>query len=310
MKKLSVHSKQYVAKKPKHIIVSWNLLSERLVEATENTVSKQQQTPLFQQTFMRKRIELLKQCIKKMIKDYKHPIFCFQEVNDDRNDSKSLLFQIQRLLQEEYYQVFTSSFGTFDTIYPELGLLTAVPAHIFDVNNVVITKVVPESPNTFIALDISYKTSRKIFSIVNTHFPAKFKDVSFMSNHTHFFRQKLSYFVDPTNMIICGDFNTNPTDPWYGILGHGLRHLPTDGLITTLSIQRRDRRSNKNMIYQGFLDHCLWGSGVDVQYIKEPPSRLSDVEFAELEQPTKGNPYIIPSDKIPSDHFPLVVSFQ
>lgn len=311
MKKLSAQSKQFVVvKKPKHVIISWNLLSEKLIEATENTVSKQQQVSLFQPSFLRRRIDILKQCIKKMIKEYKYPIFCFQEVNDDRDETKSLIHQIKRLLQDEYYQVFTSSFGSYDTIYPELGLITAIPAHIFNISNTVITKVQPDSPNTFILTDISYKESRKIISIVNTHFPARFKDVPFMTNYTREFRQKLSYFVEPSNLIICGDFNTNPTDSWFQILGTGLRNLPTNGMITTLSIQRRDRRSNKNMIYQGFLDHCLWGSNMTIQYEKPPPHRLSDKDFSELEQPQKANPYIIPSEKVPSDHFPLIVSFQ
>jgi endonuclease/exonuclease/phosphatase family metal-dependent hydrolase len=307
MKKLSAQSKQYMPKK--HVIVSWNLLSERLIEATENTIA-QQHVSLFPQAFLKKRIDIVKQCIKKMVKEYRHPIFCFQEVNDDRDETKSLIHQIQRILQEEYYQVFTSSFGSFDTIYPELGLLTAIPAHVFDVNNSIITKITPESPNTFIALDISFKASKKIFSIVNTHFPAKFKNVSFMSNYTQQFREKLGYLVEPSNMIICGDFNTNPEDTWFRVLKHGLRHVPTDGLITTLSIQRRDRRSHKNMIYQGFLDHCLWGHNVNVEYVKPPPRRLTDAQFNELEQPTKTNPHIIPSEKIPSDHFPMIISFH
>ena len=310
MKKLSAQSKQFIVKKPKHVIISWNLLSERLIEATENTITKQQKISLFQQSFLKRRIDILKQCIKKMIKDYKHPIFCFQEVNDDRDESKSLMHQLQRLLQEEFYQVFTSPFGSYDTIYPELGLLTAIPNHVFDVNNITITKVLPYSPNTFIMTDISYKTSRKIISIVNTHFPARFKDIPFMTNYTQQFRQKLGYFIEPSNMIICGDFNTNPTDSWYRILGYGLRHLPTDNMITTLSIQRRDRRSNKNMIFQGFLDHCLWGSNVNIEYVRPPPKRLSDQEFSELEQPQKTNQHIIPSEKIPSDHFPLIMSFN
>lgn len=307
--KLSAQSKQFTVK-PKYTIVSWNLLSERLIEATENTVTNQQQVSLFQSTFLRRRIDILKQCIKKMIKDYKHPIFCFQEVNDDRDPNKSLMFQIQRLLQEEYYQVFTSSFGSFDEIYPELGLITAIPSHVFDVQNFYITKVITDSPNTFIITDISYKTSRKTMSIVNTHFPARFKDVPFMTNYAQQFREKLEYFVDPSTMIICGDFNTNPTDTWFRVLGAGLRHLPTDGMITTLSIQRRDRRSKKNMIFQGFLDHCFWGSGINVDYVKQPPNRLTNAEFAELEQPQKTNPHIIPSEKIPSDHFPLILTFR
>jgi len=224
-------------------------------------------------------------------------------VNDSYQESENLNHILKKFFQDRYYRVIDITFGTFDKIYPELGLMTAIPMQLYDVHSIEIKQIDVVSPNCYIWTQIQKKDSPKMINIVNTHFPAKFSDITFMTNYTMTF---IEYFHTMKNVIICGDFNTTYDNPWYNHLSDQFSSLKTSKNITTLSIQRRDRRKTHNDVFQGCIDHIFWSRPLKVTLLESLPSPISDSNT--LQQPTKQDPNIIPSPSNPSDHFPIIAT--
>lgn len=298
--KLSVSAKPFVLQYGN--IVSWNVLSESLIDATANAVSSNPNVGLFSQSFLKKRSTYILECLERIIKKYR-PIFCLQEVNDSYQESENLNHILKKFFQDRYYRVIDITFGTFDKIYPELGIMTAIPMQLYDIHSIEIKQIQVASPNCYICTQIQKKDSTKIINVINTHFPAKFSDITFMTKYTTTFKQ---YFHTMKNIIVCGDFNTTSDNPWYDELSQNLSSLKTSDNITTLSIQRRDRRKTHNDVFQGCIDHIFWSRPLKITLLESLPTPLSDISM--LQQPTKQDSNIIPSPSNPSDHFPIIAT--
>lgn len=312
--KLSVKAKPFISSRPKGSIVSWNILSTRLTDAISTSLmmkNSSETQPLFSKSFFDKRIEYIIQTISRLMTSSAGsppPIICLQEVNDAVNEDKSLLKILTRFFQEHHYIVLSSSFGTYDPIYPELGLITAIPSMTYDVISNDIRQISVEAPNTMIRVVLRFKTSPTMFTVINTHFPAKFQDARYMRSYTQQFIEKCEI---SSHTMLCGDFNTSANDPWYITLRGNLQELPNqEQYITHLSIQRRDRRSSENTSFQGFLDHFFCTYDVNLSLVTRLPRRLSYDDISQLKSPLKDNPYILPSRQNPSDHVPIQTSFQ
>lgn len=306
--KLSIKAKPFISAKPKGVIISWNILSDTLADPVLQSVSNVADKPLFSPSYFKKRISLIITRLKEMIDQHKYPIFCLQEVNDSKDDTRSFVHILTRFFQDHHYIVLSSNFGTFDKIYPELGILTAIPSFTYDMISFETAQIIPSSPNSYISTTLRHKASPETFTLVNTHFPAKFQDPKFMKQVCEAF---WGHSFASTKIIVCGDFNTSSHDPWYLALRRSYRSLPNQSqTITHLSIQRRDRRLHHNSVFQGFLDHFFWTSDISLSLLTILPNRLSNEDILLLQNPPKNNIHILPSVENPSDHFPLEVSFQ
>jgi endonuclease/exonuclease/phosphatase family metal-dependent hydrolase len=306
---LSAIAKPFISTKPKGTIVSWNVLSDILLDSISDAVASSQNTLLFTTSFFKKRIGYILQTLETLIAAHKYPIFCLQEVNDSHDLQKSLSHSIRRFLQDRHYIVLESNFGTFDKVYPELGLITAIPSSKYDILTSSIQQISVVAPNTFIAVTLRQKAFPDSFVLVNTHFPAKFHDKKYMRQFTESFQHHLSF--TNSKLIVCGDFNTTNSDPWYLLLRNSMNDLPEqDKHITHISIQRRDRRSSHNTIFQGFLDHFFWTRDITITLTSKLLSKLSSDRLDMLKNPSKDNPHILPTIKNPSDHIPVVVRYQ
>jgi endonuclease/exonuclease/phosphatase family metal-dependent hydrolase len=287
------------SKKPDpFVIISWNVLSEELTEAVYNSITSSG-TPLFSPTFQKSRIRFIKEKLEYYIRKYKHPIFCLQEVNDSHDPDKNLGVILGNLLKTHHYRVLYQSFGTFHPIYPELGLLTAIPLQHFDILDVGIKQMLPDFPNCVISVTVTPKTVMRPYDIVNTHFPAKFYDQKIMLKVSEAFRSLVDY---SSRLIVCGDFNSNTTDSWYAKLKGSWKtlHPSNTDATSTISIQRRDKRAKTNQIFQGRIDHVFYhGSGLMVQFKEELPVSTEQSSLV-----------VLPSNEIPSDHIPLVITFH
>lgn len=310
--KLSIRAKPFISTKPGGTIVSWNVLSDGLTEAISNSLSNNNDTALFSSNFLKKRIQHVQDVLQDMIQKLKHPIFCLQEVNDAKDISRSMSHILTRFLQDNHYIVLTSTFGTFDVVYPELGLLTAIPQYQYDVRSFRIQQLSELSPNTMIHVKLRPKASPETFHIINTHFPARFNDEIFMRQVTDAFMQGIVSLGISQRLVICGDFNTTTSNVWYAPLKNGMFALPDmDNVMTHLSIQRRDRRASHNTVFQESLDHVFWtGKDITVSLLTSLPLRLSKNDLKTLENPARANQHVIPSVANPSDHFPLQLSFK
>ena len=311
--KLSVKAKPFISTKPSGTIVSWNVLSDTLTDAIANSVCTNTESALFPTSFFRKRIKYVEEKLQNLIKQLKYPIFCLQEVNDAKDESQSMVRVLTRLFQEKRYRVLCSNFGTFDHVYPELGVLVAIPEHLYDVLTFRIQQIAQNIPNTFIQVKLRAKTSTESFTVVNTHFPAKYNDTTFMKHVTESFLHHLGLSTTntPKRMVLCGNFNTTIHNAWYPSLRHGF-HTWThqDDKISHLSIQRRDRRVTYNTVFQDFLDHFFWTRDISIHFISDLPERLSIQEMEALKRPSRNDKNVLPSVQNPSDHYPLEVSFH
>lgn len=307
--KLSVKAKPFISAKPKGVIISWNILSDTLVDPVQQSVSNTADKPLFSPSYFKKRISLIITRLKEMIAQHKYPIFCLQEVNDSKDETRSFVHILTRFFQDQHYIVLSSTFGTFDKIYPELGILTAIPSFTYDMISFETAQIIPSSPNSYTSTTLRHKASPEMFTLVNTHFPAKFQDPKYMKHVSEAFWSHYGSTSPP--LIVCGDFNTSSHDPWYLALRRSYRSLPNQSqTITHLSIQRRDRRLHHNNVFQGFLDHFFWTNDISLSLLTNLPNRLSDDDVQLLQNPPKNNIHILPSVENPSDHLPLEVSFQ
>lgn len=306
---LSAVAKPFISTKPKGTIVSWNVLSDILLDSISDAVTSSPNTPLFTTSFFKKRIGYVLQTLDSLIATHKYPIFCLQEVNDSHDLQKSLSHSIRRYLQDRHYTILESNFGTFDKVYPELGLMTAIPSSKYDILTSTIQQISVVAPNTFISVTLRQKAFPDSFVLVNTHFPAKFHNGKYMKQFTESFHQHLSF--THSKLIICGDFNTTNSDPWYILLRNSMNDLPQqDKCMTHISIQRRDRRSSHNTVYQGFLDHFFWTRDITITLSSKLISKLSSDRLERLKNPSKDNRDILPTIKNPSDHIPIVVNYQ
>lgn len=309
MKQLSVQAKPFQPKRVNGHLVSWNILSDTLTESIQHSVSSSPSTPLFTAKFLKKRSEYILHRLGVFIKQYRYPIFCLQEVNDSVDEDRCLMRIIKRFLQDKNYRVLGASYGTFDPIYPELGLITAIPVHLYDVVTFTIQQIDVSAPNVFLYTHLRTKGEvLRDLQIVNTHFPAKHLDVRFMKKYTKTF---MEYWHGYRNLLVCGDFNTTYDNEWYPTFEKEWRTLKFPNHITHVSIQRRDRRFTKNTIYQAFIDHVFWTpSSLLVSFVELPAMAIPESEFKLLEQPDRNDVNILPSVDNPSDHYPLVVHFQ
>lgn len=311
--RLSAQAKPFEPKQQKQQrvggnIVSWNVLSDSLTESIRQCVSSTPNVALFPKKVFDKRSDSILHKLKEMIKVYRSPIFCLQEVNDSVHENQCLMRILKRFLQEHHYRVLTTTFGTSDQVYPELGLLTAVPMHTYDIVSYSIQQIDVSAPNAFVFVHLRTKgVEQKEFHLVNTHFPARFDDSKFMRKYTKKF---VDYWEGFRNLVVCGDMNTRYEDEWYRVLAKEWKTLQFRNHMTHLSIQRRDRRSAKNKVFQGFLDHVFWTSPLIITYIEVPPMALTPEELKMMETPRPNDPLVIPSASNPSDHYPLVVRFQ
>lgn len=307
--KLSVQAKPFRPKRAHGHLISWNVLSDSLTESIQQTISNIPGTPLFPPKLFKKRSKYLCDRLAQLIQEYRYPIFCLQEVNDSVKEEGCLMRILKTFLQTHHYRVFTISYGTFDPVYPELGLLTAIPLQLYDVKTFSIQQMDPSAPNAFIHTYLQTKgNSVHDFHIVNTHFPARFSDTKYMKRYT---KQFVEYWEGYQNLIVCGDFNTMYDSEWYPIFENRWQTIKFPTHISHLSIQRRDRRTNKNTVFQGFLDHVFWTrSSLVVSFVEVPPMTLSSQEISILERPDRNDPALIPSMANPSDHYPLITQFQ
>lgn len=294
---LSKTAKSFIPKSSslKYNLISWNILSEDLTEAVYDSISDSGK-PLFTKTFQQNRVSYLLDSISQYIKKYKHPIFCLQEVNDSHLPEHQLYLKIQILLQSHNYRVIYQSFGTAHPIYPELGIMTAIPLQYFDISDIFIKQIYPDFPNCFISVVITPKSIHKPIAIVNTHFPVKFYKPNIMKQLC----ESLHYFISHNHSIIlCGDFNTTPDNIWFPFLQNDLQSIIPNSDITsisTFSTQRRDKRSKTNTIFSGRIDHVFFkGRGVQMRLLKNLPNSSEYM--------------ILPSILNPSDHFPLITEF-
>lgn len=304
MTRLSATSASFSPKSAFHL-VSWNILSEELTGAVYDSVGKDGATPLFSKTLQKQRVAHILRVLEQTMRVYQRPVYCLQEVNDSRVSSCNLAEQLASFFKEHHYQVIYQGFGTFNRVYPELGVMTAIPLQHFDVVDTYIKQVDVETPNLFIATTVSPKDSRERYTIVNTHFPAKFHTPQYMRRFARQFHDLVDgHHRRHPNLIVCGDFNTQSSDPWFADLQGRWSHLrPTSGdAISTISTQRRDRRCRHNTVFRGLIDHVFYRSSSSpqkfrVRFIKEYPAD-------EAVRDT-----VLPCEETPSDHFSVVISF-
>lgn len=279
-------------------IISWNVLSEELTEAVYDSISPNG-TPLFSKSLKQNRITYIKDRIEFFIKKYKYPVFCLQEVNDSFYTSQNIGQILIEFLKTQYYRVVYQSFGTFNPIYPELGVLTAVPLQHFDVIDIHTRQILPDFPNCFIAVTIRPTTSLISYTIVNTHFPAKFYDEGAMKKVSVALHSLIESTEQNKRMILCGDFNTSIENSWYPFLLSDWKTVDpvNPGAISTVSIQRRDKRVKTNTRFDGRIDHIFYkGRGLQVRFLQELPTSSTEI--------------VLPTQEIPSDHFPLIMSIS
>lgn len=291
-KTLSGSAAVYVHRKP-FTIISWNVLSEELTEAAYDSVQENGE-PLFLPVFRENRIAYIRERLEYFIKKYKHPVFCLQEVNDSPYPSKNISSVLHELFKARYYRVLYQSFGTFNPVYPELGIMTAVPLQHFDVLDIYTRQILPDFPNCFISVTVRPTNSTLSYTIVNTHFPAKFYDEGAMRRVS----EALHSLLPQTSraIVLCGDFNTSTEDSWYPALQNSWKTLVPSSpqSISTVSTQRRDRRVKTNTVFEGRIDHVFYrGRGLNIAFSQELPSSKA---------------WILPNPEIPSDHFPLIMS--
>mgnify|MGYP002783575074 CR=1 FL=1 len=287
-----------------YTLISWNVLSEELTEAVYDSILPDG-SPVFSKNFPKQRLHHLEEAIKTFVRKYKHPIFCFQEVNDSYYEDRNIIHMLTRLLQEHNYRVTHHSFGTVHPIYPELGVMTAIPVQYFDMVDVYVKQILPKFPNCFLSVTITPKSTYQPITIINTHLPARFYDPKTMREICEALNAQV--YLTEYN-ILCGDFNTSVSDAWYPYLLASWTPLTTinDDSISTISIQRRDKRMKTNMVYFGKIDHILYhGNGLLVDYQAHLPL-LMEAKSDKSDFPL----IVLPTTTNPSDHFPLIAKFS
>ena len=292
-KTLSGSAAVYINRKP-FTIISWNVLSEELTEAVYDSVQENGE-PLFSISFRENRVAYLRERIEYFIKKYKHPVFCLQEVNDSVQPSRNIGSVLTELFKSRYYRVLYQSFGTFNPIYPELGVMTVVPLQHFDILDIHTRQILPDFPNCFISVTIRPTSSTLSFTIVNTHFPAKFYDAGAMRRVSEALHSLIPQ-APTRGIVLCGDFNTSTQDSWYPSLRNDWKTLVPScpQSISTVSIQRRDKRVKTNTVFEGRIDHVFYrGRSLNIAFSQELPSPKNCV---------------LPNPEVPSDHFPLIMS--
>lgn len=284
--------------KKRFTIISWNVLSEELTEAVYDSISPDG-SPLFSKSLRQNRIIYLKDRLEFFIKKYKYPVFCLQEVNDSFYASQNMSRILIEFLKTQYYRVVYQSFGTFNPIYPELGVLTAIPLQHFDVLDIYTRQILPDFPNCLIAVTIRPTDANMLsYTVVNTHFPAKFYDEGAMKKISNALHSLIESTEQNKRIILCGDFNTSIENSWYPFLRNDWKTVDPlyPGAISTISIQRRDKRVKTNTTFQGRIDHIFYkGRGLQIRFLHELPTSSSPE-------------MILPTKEIPSDHFPLIMS--
>lgn len=286
------------------IIITWNLLSQKLTDYMRTSSHFVNKGNLFDSKW---RCTMICHIIDNYMKTYYRPIFCFQEVNDGIYD-ESFMKTIETHFQIHYYMVYTSSYGKSGGPFKELGLMTAIPDEKYEVIDVMITKIDRKSelfyrcPNTCICLKLMYKDHRMItFNVVNVHFPARYKYTEYMSSFTEQFLDIVAKFAYPDTKcgnIIIGDFNTQMTDVWYNLFEkYGYRHSITDERLRQSIISTRAVSEGDN-IFEGLIDHSFHQNIERSGLLNKTYLLVNRLEMK-----------ILPNEKMPSDHFPLVMKY-
>ena len=274
------------------VIITWNILSNfpMIIQSTKLAQTENGQK-IFQQSFLKNRIQYILQKLSQFIFDYKSPILCLQEVNNHFQEEYNFQDILTKFFQKHYYKVITYSYGEFSPIYGELGLLTAIPIQKYEMIDLTIQKIHPNKPNVYIYTKLKTHDFKNEISIVNTHFPALIRKPEFMREYTKRFLYDMSQ-KDQNHLLLCGDFNTMYTNDWFEFFQQKKfktfsKEEILEKKISHISLQKDKKR------FQGFIDYIFWTSSLHI-----------DLHLDNLID--KKNTDIIPNQENPSDHIPLI----